>query len=246
MKFKLYTNNYISSFLLIWVFKLFKVKDLNKLKLKEIKVDFPVKIGSLFLDLFLLNLIHSTLIIVSCYWLFRGLYSEYAIVYAFAMLIANLLALIAYHNLILKSTLIASNLKSTILSKVYLKSLKLVSVTDISTVLNLVSADSNRIAEAIVNCNFLWSCILECILISAFAFADIGIPALPIIFLILFILLPLSYFISQYTSKFTFDTSVLMTRRIFLMSELLTTIKLIKFYSWERFYLEKVDIHNPG
>lgn len=99
-------------------------------------------------------------------------------------------------------------------------------------VVNLISNDCNRIAEACVNGHYLWAAILECLVVVVLTFLNIGfIPALPSNILILFIVLPLQYYLARKASAISYETTSLITKRVHLMSEVLTAIKLIKFYA---------------
>lgn len=77
-------------------------------------------------------------------------------------------------------------------------------------------------------------------MIVALGAADVGIAGIPSIFLVIVILLPVQYAFAYYASLISYDTTLLVTKRVHLMSEIITTIKLIKFYAWERYYLDKI------
>ena len=99
-------------------------------------------------------------------------------------------------------------------------------------VVNLISNDCNRIAEACVNGHYLWAAVLECLVVVVLTFLNIGfVPALPSNILILFIFLPLQYYLARKASAISYETTSLITKRVHLMSEVLTAIKLIKFYA---------------
>jgi ABC-type multidrug transport system fused ATPase/permease subunit len=99
-------------------------------------------------------------------------------------------------------------------------------------VVNLISNDCNRIAEACVNGHYLWAAVLECLVVVVLTFFNIGfVPALPSNILILFVVLPLQYYLARKASAISYETTSLITKRVHLMSEVLTAIKLIKFYA---------------
>ena len=99
-------------------------------------------------------------------------------------------------------------------------------------VVNLISNDCNRIAEACVNGHYLWAAVLECLVVVVLTFFNIGfVSALPSNILILFVVLPLQYYLARKASAISYETTSLITKRVHLMSEVLTAIKLIKFYA---------------
>jgi hypothetical protein len=79
------------------------------------------------------------------------------------------------------------------------------------------------------------------IVIIILSISEIGVSALPTSAFILFILLPLHYIIATNASQISVRLAQLITKRVHLMSEMLTAIKLIKFYAWEPYYLQKIS-----
>jgi hypothetical protein len=55
------------------------------------------------------------------------------------------------------------------------------------------------------------------------------------------VLFPLQYTLARWTSIVSRNVTDLITKRVHLMSEVLTTIKLIKFYTWENLYRMRVN-----
>ena len=66
------------------------------------------------------------------------------------------------------------------------------------------------------------------------------LSALPSIIMILFFFLPVQYILAKKASAISYLATSAITKRIHLMSEILTTIKLIKFYAWEQYYQDKI------
>ncbi|KAJ1566018.1 hypothetical protein HK096_004419, partial [Nowakowskiella sp. JEL0078] len=106
----------------------------------------------------------------------------------------------------------------------------------VGDIVNLISNECNRIAEACVNWHFMWSAAFECIIIVTLVAFEIGLAAVPAIILCIFIILPLQYFLAYQASVISYRTTERITKRVHMMSEILTAIKLIKFYAWEPFY----------
>ena len=164
--------------------------------------------------------------------------------YALGLFLTSFLGSLCMHQLVLQSTRIGIQCRGALMVLIYRKSLSLSYIKGgIGDVVNLISNDCNRIAEACVNGHYLWAAFVEYLVIAGLAFQDIGfLPALPALILICCILLPLQYFVAKKASAISYETTSLITKRVRLMSEMLTAIKLIKFYAWEDFFLQKVNL----
>lgn len=115
---------------------------------------------------------------------------------------------------------------------VYRKSLKLSRVRGgAGEVVNILSSDLQRIDDAVVNFHFSWSALVEVAVILGISFYEIGISALPCLGFVI-ILLPLQAYFGKLTSDLGRLQGKVTSERVHLMSELLTAIKLIKFYAW--------------
>ncbi|KAJ3038374.1 hypothetical protein HK097_003196, partial [Rhizophlyctis rosea] len=160
---------------------------------------------------------------------------------ALALFLSAVLSALCFHQLTIQCTRIGIQCRAALMVLIYRKSLKLSYVKGgVGDIVNLISNECNRIAEAAVNCHFLWSAGLECLIVIILACIHVGISALPAVILILGIVLPLQYILARKASAISYKTTASITRRVYLMSEILTAIKLIKFYAWEGPYREKV------
>lgn len=83
----------------------------------------------------------------------------------------------------------------------------------------------------IVNFHFSWSAFIEVSAIIAIAFYEMGISAFPALGFIV-LLLPIQMYLGKQTSDLGREQTAVTTERVHLMSELLSAIKLIKFYAW--------------
>jgi uncharacterized MnhB-related membrane protein len=68
--------------------------------------------------------------------------------------------------------------------------------------------------------------------IVALSFVELGYSAAPALGIIL-ILLPLQIYLARLKSKIGFENTKLTSQRVQIMSEILNSIRLIKFYAWE-------------
>ncbi|KAI8929067.1 hypothetical protein BC831DRAFT_547895 [Entophlyctis helioformis] len=162
-------------------------------------------------------------------------------VFAVGLFVCSVMASLCFHQLTIQNTRIGIQCRAALMVLIYRKSLRLSYVRGgVGDIVNLISNECNRIAEASVNWHFFWSAGLECAVLLSLAFIDIGLAALPAFIFVLIILLPLQYGLARYSSRMSYRTTVLVTQRVHLMSEILTAIKLIKFYAWENYYRKKV------
>lgn len=111
---------------------------------------------------------------------------------------------------------------------IYRKSLRLSYVKGgIGDIVNLISNECNRIAEACVHWHSFWSAGLHCVALFILCWINIGIAGLaPLAFVILF-LLPVQYLLARWTSAVSTPVTELITKRVHLMSEILTAVYLI-------------------
>ncbi|KAI9204916.1 P-loop containing nucleoside triphosphate hydrolase protein [Polychytrium aggregatum] len=160
---------------------------------------------------------------------------------ALGLLLSASLSAVCFHQLTIHCTSIGVKIRAALMVMVYRKSLKLSYVKGgIGDVVNLISIECNRIAEASIFWNALWSAILESLIIVGLAYDDIGWSGIPSFLLVILVFLPIQYYLATRVADFSYQSTVQMTQRVHLMSEVLTTIKLIKFYAWERYYEKRM------
>jgi ATP-binding cassette subfamily C (CFTR/MRP) protein 1/ATP-binding cassette subfamily C (CFTR/MRP) protein 2 len=153
--------------------------------------------------------------------------------YALAMGLAGLFSSIAIHQQYARCNLVGVKVKAAVMGLVYRKSLRLSRVKGgAGQVINLLTSEVNKINDAVLNFHFLWGAFVEVVLILCLSFYEIGISALPAVGFVL-ILLPLQMYLGKRTDTLGRGQALKTTERVHLMSEILTAIKLIKFYAWE-------------
>ncbi|KND02775.1 uncharacterized protein SPPG_01856 [Spizellomyces punctatus DAOM BR117] len=161
--------------------------------------------------------------------------------YAVGLFISHGLGSLCFHQLTIQCTRIGIQCRAALMVLIYRKSLRLSYVRGgVGDIVNLISNECNRVAEAAVNWHFAWSAGIECCVIIALAAVEVGVAVLPAMVLVLFMLLPLQYILAKRASTISYKTTALFTKRVHLMSEIFTVIRLIKSYAWESFYEEKI------
>ncbi|KAJ3086700.1 Multidrug resistance-associated protein 4 [Quaeritorhiza haematococci] len=159
---------------------------------------------------------------------------------AMALGLSALFSSIAIHQLYGECNRIGIQIKAALQVMVYRKSLTLSRVRGgAGEVINILSTDVTRILDAVINFHFLWSAFLEAVAIIAMAFVEVGLSALPCLGFVL-LLTPIQIYLGKITSDINREQTRLTTERVHIMSEILTAIKLIKFYAWEKPFSEKI------
>ncbi|KAF9905921.1 hypothetical protein EC991_001162 [Linnemannia zychae] len=160
--------------------------------------------------------------------------------YALGLFLTCVGSSICIQQVMAECTRIGVQVRAGLMVLIYRKSLKLSSAHGgIGNIINLLSNDCNRVAESFVNFHFLWSSALEIIVVISLAFVELELAAVPAL-VILVLLFPVQYFLSFYTARINAMATNSTTARIHIMSELLTAIKLIKFYAWEPYFRDRV------
>ncbi|KAF9973931.1 hypothetical protein BGZ73_002800 [Actinomortierella ambigua] len=171
--------------------------------------------------------------------------------YALGLFLTAVGSSVCLQQLTAECTRIGVQVRAGLMALIYRKALKLSNTQgSIGNIINLISNDCNRIAESFVNFHFLWSSAIEILgkffpiddavdIVVALAFVEIKVAAVPAL-IILILLFPVQYFLSLIAARLTAQTTSLTAARIHIMSELLTAIKLIKFYAWESYFRDRV------
>nr|KAJ3415436.1 Multidrug resistance-associated protein 1 [Polyrhizophydium stewartii] len=161
--------------------------------------------------------------------------------FAMALLLSSLFSSITIHQQYGECNRVGIKVRAAITGIVYRKSLRISRLKGgAGEVINILSTDVTRINEAVVNFHFLWAAFVEVVLILGISFYEIGVSATPALGWVL-ILLPVQIYLGRRTNELNREQTATTTERVHLMSEILTAIKLIKFYAWESPFTEKID-----
>ena len=153
---------------------------------------------------------------------------------AVALFLSAFFSSIAIHQLYGECNRLAVKVKAATSVLIYRKVLRVSRLRGgAGEVVNLLSTDVTRVTDAVINFHFLWSAFLEAALIVGLAFYEVKLAAFPALAFVL-LLLPVQMYLGKLTSDLNRDQTRLTTERVHIMSEILTAIKLIKFYAWEK------------
>uniref|UniRef100_A0AAZ3RUT3 ABC-type glutathione-S-conjugate transporter n=1 Tax=Oncorhynchus tshawytscha TaxID=74940 RepID=A0AAZ3RUT3_ONCTS len=133
--------------------------------------------------------------------------------------------------------------KTAVMGLVYRKSLVISSAArqscTVGEIVNLVSADTQKLMDMVVYFNAVWLAPIEIALCLYFLWQLLGPSALAGIATVILIF-PLNGFIAKMRSKLQVIQMRYTDSRIKLMNEILSGIKILKFYAWEQAFLERV------
>ncbi|KAF9903567.1 Multidrug resistance-associated protein 1, partial [Linnemannia zychae] len=179
---------------------------------------------------------------VSIEFLEKEMPSRTGHLYAMGLLLTSLGSSIAIHQLYGQCTALGVQVKASISVLIYRKALVLARIRGgAGEIINIISTDVARVVDAVINFHFLWSALVETILILALAFPTVGWAAALTAVILVLVVLPVQIYLGRLTSDIQIEQTAITTERVHLMSEILTAIKLIKFYAWEAPFQEQVN-----
>uniref|UniRef100_A0A8D3D880 ABC-type glutathione-S-conjugate transporter n=1 Tax=Scophthalmus maximus TaxID=52904 RepID=A0A8D3D880_SCOMX len=147
---------------------------------------------------------------------------------------------VLHHQYMFHCFTVGMRLKTALVGLVYRKSLLMSSAArrqfTLGEIINLVSADTQKMMDFVVYVNSVWVAPIEIALCFYFLWQLLGPPALAGITIVVLIF-PLNAVLLQ--MKF-------MDGRIKLMNEILSGVKILKFYAWEEAFLRKVGVLREG
>ncbi|KAL2087062.1 hypothetical protein ACEWY4_018121 [Coilia grayii] len=163
--------------------------------------------------------------------------------YASLMFMLSCLQSLFNHQYMYTCFTVGMRVKTAVMGLVYRKSLIISSAArrtcTVGEIVNLVSADTQKLMDFVVYFNAVWLAPIEITLCLFFLWQHLGPSALAGIATVILIF-PLNGFIAKHRSKLQEVQLKYMDGRIKLMNEILNGIKILKFYAWEKAFLEQV------
>ena len=140
-------------------------------------------------------------------------------------------------------SMIGLRIRTAISSAVYKKTLTLSSVAKrdqtAGEVVNLLSVDCQKLQDAVVFLNLMWSCPLQVGLAIYFLYEVIGWS----VFVglgILLITLPLNAFVWAVLEKYQTTQMKLKDSRVRVITEIMAGVKVLKLFCWEDSFIQKI------
>jgi ABC-type multidrug transport system fused ATPase/permease subunit len=109
----------------------------------------------------------------------------------------------------------------------------------IGEIVNLMTMDTHRIVEFVPLVNSMWSAPLQIIIAVYLLWQQLGIATLAGV-LVMLILMPINGFVATRLRLLQTALMKLKDKRIKLMNEILSGIRVWKMYAWEKSFNEKV------
>ncbi|XP_053473518.1 multidrug resistance-associated protein 1-like [Ictalurus furcatus] len=163
--------------------------------------------------------------------------------FAFSMFLLSCLQSLCNHQYMYSCFTVGMRVKTAIMGLVYRKSLVISSATSrtctVGEIVNLVSTDTQKLMDFVVYINAVWLAPIEIGLCLFFLWQRLGPSAFAGITIVIFIF-PLNGLIAKMRSKLQEVQMKHMDGRIKLMNEILSGIKILKFYAWEKAFEERV------
>ncbi|NP_001161802.1 multidrug resistance protein 1 [Oncorhynchus mykiss] len=163
--------------------------------------------------------------------------------FAFLLFLLSSLQSLFNHQYMYSCFTVGMRVKTAVMGLVYRKSLVISSAArqscTVGEIVNLVSADTQKLMDMVVYFNAVWVAPIEIALCLYFLWQLLGPSALAGIATVILIF-PLNGFIAKMRSKLQEVQMCYTDSRIKLMNEILSGIKILKFYAWEQAFLERV------
>ncbi|KAM9674301.1 ATP-binding cassette sub-family C member 4-like [Dama dama] len=169
------------------------------------------------------------------------LFEAYA--YAAGLSAGTLIWAILHHFYYYHIQRVGIRLRVAMCHMIYCKALRLSSSamgkTTTGQIVSLLSNDVNKFDQVTIFLHFLWAGPLQAIAVTALLWMQIGISCLAGM-AVLIILLLLQSCIGKLFSSLRNKTAVLTDERIRTMSEVITGIRIIKMYAWEKSFIDLI------
>ncbi|XP_016079635.1 PREDICTED: multidrug resistance-associated protein 4 [Miniopterus natalensis] len=166
-----------------------------------------------------------------------------AYAYATVLTTCTLLLAILHHLYFYHVQCAGMRLRVAMCHMIYRKALRLSNVamgkTTTGQIVNLLSNDVNKFDQVTIFLHFLWAGPLQAIAVTALLWMEIGISCLAGM-AVLIILLPLQSCFGKLFSSLRSKTATFTDVRIRTMNEVITGIRIIKMYAWEKPFAELI------
>ncbi|XP_075419651.1 ATP-binding cassette sub-family C member 4 [Tenrec ecaudatus] len=166
-----------------------------------------------------------------------------AYMYATLLTVCTLILAILHHLYFYHVQCAGMRLRVAMCHMIYQKALHLsnsaMGKTTTGQIVNLLSNDVNKFDQVTIFLHFLWAGPLQAIAVTALLWMEIGISCLAGMAVII-VLLPLQSCIGKLFSSLRSKTATFTDVRIRTMNEVITGIRIIKMYAWEKSFADLI------
>ncbi|OWK62881.1 Multidrug resistance-associated protein 4 [Lonchura striata] len=169
---------------------------------------------------------------------------NFAYCYAGALSVCTLILAIMHHLYFYHVQRAGMKLRVAMCHMIYRKALRLSNIamakTTTGQIVNLLSNDVNKFDQVTIFLHFLWAGPLQAVAVTVLLWMEIG-PSCLAGMAVLIILLPVQTCIGRLFSSLRSKTAALTDVRIRTMNEVISGMKIIKMYAWEKSFAELVN-----
>ncbi|XP_040847175.1 ATP-binding cassette sub-family C member 4 isoform X5 [Ochotona curzoniae] len=166
-----------------------------------------------------------------------------AYAYASVLTVCTLILAILHHLYFYHVQCAGMRLRVAMCHMIYSKALRLSNMamgkTTTGQIVNLLSNDVNKFDQVTIFLHFLWAGPLQAVAVTALLWMEIGVSCLAGM-AVLLILLPLQSCIGKLFSSLRSKTATFTDVRIRTMNEVITGIRIIKMYAWEKSFADLI------
>ncbi|KAK0054448.1 multidrug resistance-associated protein 4, partial [Biomphalaria pfeifferi] len=164
--------------------------------------------------------------------------------YAMGVSLCAIVLAITHHPYFFCVQRIGMRMRIACCSLMYKKCLRLsnkaLGETTIGQIVNLMSNDVNRFDQAVVFLHFLWVGPVQAIAVLIILWHELG-PSVLAGFFVLLLLIPVQGFMGKLFSKLRHKTAIHTDERVKVMNEIISGMRVIKMYCWEKPFGELVE-----
>ncbi|KTW31190.1 uncharacterized protein T551_01263 [Pneumocystis jirovecii RU7] len=167
----------------------------------------------------------------------------YGIMLCFTLYFMQTLSSFCLHHSFYQSIMIGAMSRTALISCIYRKSLAIKNTQRLKfnngKIMNLINTDVTNIDTGFGYANIIWTSVIQTISISILLFLNLGISTLAGLSLII-VIIPILAKIAKNLVKKNLEISAITDIRVRLTNEMLQSIKVIKFYTWEKSFLKNI------
>jgi ABC-type bacteriocin/lantibiotic exporter with double-glycine peptidase domain len=135
---------------------------------------------------------------------------------------------------------IGTRVRAALIGELYAKSLRRIQASSTGDILNLMSVDSTKVLEVSCYLMYVWTTPLQVLICISFLIYVLGWPALTGIG-IMVLMIPIGRIIGKHIAKRQKLLMASSDKRMSSTLELLSGIRLVKFFAWETNFLKEID-----
>ncbi|XP_071813084.1 multidrug resistance-associated protein 1-like isoform X5 [Apostichopus japonicus] len=141
-------------------------------------------------------------------------------------------------------TLTGMHVRTALLGSIYRKAIHLSNSarksSTIGEVVNLMSVDAQKLMDLCLNLNLVWSSPLQICITLYLLIGILGVLSVFAGIFVMVLMIPLNMWVARKTRALQVQQMGFKDSRVKLMGEILSGIKVLKLYAWERSFQEKV------